>query len=114
MSTLVETNNIRSVDVIDKLIFEKKMRINTVFILKDLDLMIVVLNNKKVLNIQLSEYPKLKNATKNQLDNWKLISKGVGIEWEEIDEDLSLKGFIQTYAYQTALQTIQDKEYIFS
>jgi len=30
-----------------------------------------------------------------QLKNYELISNGTGIHWPDIDEDLSLKGFLQ-------------------
>ncbi|OFX16314.1 MAG: hypothetical protein A2033_01570 [Bacteroidetes bacterium GWA2_31_9] len=114
MNTLDKIKNKKSDNIVDKLIFEKGLKIKTIFIVSDLDLMIIVLNNKKILNIQLTDYPKLKNANKNQLNNWKLISGGIGIEWEDLDEDLSLKGFIETYAYQTAIQSINQNEYLFT
>ncbi len=113
MNTLEKINDIKSNDIIDKLIFEKGLRIKNLFIEHSLNLMIVVLSNKKILNISLSEYPKLHFASLEQLNRWNLISDGIGIEWEELDEDLSLKGFIQTYVYQTAIQTIQQNEVVF-
>jgi len=113
MNTLDKINNISSTDLVDKLIFEKKLRINTLFIVKELDLMIIVLNNKKVLNLRISEFKKLKNATKKQLDNWALIGGGVAIEWIDLDEDLSLKGFIQKFAFEKTMQTIQQEEFTF-
>jgi hypothetical protein len=113
MNTLDKINNIKSTDIVDKLIFEKNLRINTLFIVVELDLMIIVLNNKKVMNLQISQYSKLKNATLEQLNNWTIIGGGVAIEWSDLDEDLSLKGFIQKYAFQKTLQTIQQKELTF-
>lgn len=37
-------------------------------------------------------FPRLANASEEQRNNWKLISRKQGVEWEEIDEHLSLKG----------------------
>jgi len=37
----------------------------------------------------------LKEAEKNQLLQYELISGGIGIHWPLLDEDLSLKGFLQ-------------------
>lgn len=42
----------------------------------------------------LSNFPRLNKATVSELNNWKLIGKGYGIHWEEIDEDLSAEGLL--------------------
>jgi len=110
MNILDKINNIKSEDAIDILIFEKKLRISTIFILIEMDMIIVVLNNKKLLNIRISKYPKLKNASIEQLNNWELVGGGVAIEWLDLDEDLSLKGFIQNYALQTTIKSLQKEE----
>ena len=62
---------------------------------KELDLMIVVLSNGFVIKEMLSDYPSLKKATVKNLNNWRIISGGIGISWEKINEDLSLKGFLK-------------------
>jgi hypothetical protein len=49
-----------------------------------------------VLQQKLSAYPNLKNASSEQLQNYELIAQGTGIHWPQLDEDLSLKGFLQT------------------
>ncbi len=59
------------------------------------DMMLVILNTKVVLNQSLSTYPILKKADKGQLQQYKIISGGVGVHWPLLDEDLSLKGFLQ-------------------
>ncbi len=41
-------------------------------------------------------YPSLRDATKEQREKYRLIGKGIGIDWKEIDEDLSVAGFLQT------------------
>ena len=57
--------------------------------------MLIVLNNKKVLTQKLSISKRLKSATESQLSNYRLISQGVGVHWPDVDEDLSLKGFLR-------------------
>ena len=84
-----------SIDSLDKLILENDLRISSLIIQKDLDLIIFVLNNQKVLRVKLSNYPRLKNARIEELNNWRLIAKGIGIRWEDLDEDLSLKEIIK-------------------
>ena len=82
-------------DALEQLIIEENLRIQKVDFHKDLDLIIIVLNTKAVLKQKLSTYTKLKEATNEQLSEYKLIADGIGVSWPELDEDLSLKGFLQ-------------------
>ncbi len=61
----------------------------------ELDLMLIVLNTKALLQQQLSHYPSLAKASVEQLHNYELIANGTGVHWPDLDEDLSLKGFLQ-------------------
>lgn len=82
-------------DPLESIIFEGGLRIIGMHFHKDLDLMLIVLNNKKVLTRKLSSSERFKNATSDQLSNYRLISNGVGVHWPDLDEDLSLKGFLK-------------------
>ncbi len=105
MNTL---NKYRAKDSIDILIFEKGLRIKNLIIDKDLDLIAIILNTGKILECKISDYPKLKAATNDQLNSWHLISGGIGVSWEELNEDLSVKGFIKTSALNTMLRDLQN------
>lgn len=94
----------RAKDTIDILIFEKGLRIKTLMIDKDLDLLAVVLNNGKILESRISYYSRLEKASVKQLNAWRLISNGVGVSWENLDEDLSIKGFIKITALNDMLR----------
>lgn len=37
-------------------------------------------------------FPRLRRATAAQRNHWRLIGRGVGIHWEDLDEDLSVEG----------------------
>lgn len=82
-------------DTLEQVIFEKGLRIVSVYFQIDLDLMLVVLNNKKVLERPISSSNPLKGASKENLNHYRLISDGIGIHWPDLNEDLSLKGFLQ-------------------
>ncbi|MEQ9299751.1 MAG: DUF2442 domain-containing protein [Cyclobacteriaceae bacterium] len=82
-------------DTLEQVIFEKGLRIVSVYFQMELDLMLVVLNNKKVLERPISSSNRLKGASSESLNNYRLISDGLGIHWPDLDEDLSLKGFLQ-------------------
>ena len=83
-------------DAIESLIINEGLRIEALDFHPEQDMMLVILNTKVALNQSLSAYPLLKAADKEQLQQYKLIGGGTGVHWPLIDEDLSLKGFLQT------------------
>ena len=54
----------------------------------------VSLSDGRTLTLPLSWYPRLKHGTPAERNNWRLVGDGVGIHWPELDEDLSVEGFI--------------------
>jgi hypothetical protein len=80
-------------DPIDKMIFEEGLRIKMVYFVQDMDLMLIVLNTRKVLERKISMSGRLASATQEQLTHYE-ISR-TGIHWPELDEDLSLRGFLK-------------------
>lgn len=40
-------------------------------------------------------YPRLFNATNEQLNKWEILGGGYGIHWSELDEDLSTEGLLR-------------------
>ena len=55
----------------------------------------VILADGREVSVPLEWFPSLRDATKDQREKWSLIGKGIGIHWEEIDEDLSVAGLLQ-------------------
>jgi hypothetical protein len=91
MSTLA--NN--QYDAIESIIFTENLRIEALDFHPEQDLMLVVLSTKVVLTQKLSSYKSLGAADKFQLLQYELIGGGTGVHWPLLDEDLSLKGFLQ-------------------
>jgi Protein of unknown function (DUF2442) len=91
MSTLA--NN--QYDAIESIIFTEDLRIEALDFHPEQDLMLIILNTKVVLTQKLSSYKCLKAADKSQLLQYDLIGRGTGVHWPLLDEDLSLKGFLQ-------------------
>jgi hypothetical protein len=56
--------------------------------------MIVFLEDGRELSVPLEWFPRLRKATKEQLEKWRFIGKGEGIHWEEIDEDISIENLL--------------------
>jgi len=100
-------DDINSSDLIEKLIFEKGLRIKNVLTDKSLDLLVLILNNGKLIQTNLSLYPILKSATHENLENWTLIGNGIGVHWTNLDEELSLKGFIKGLALKNILHELE-------
>jgi len=61
----------------------------------DADRMHVQLSDGREIIVPLEWFPSLRNATDEQRNRWRLIGKGVGIHWEDLDEDISLDGLLR-------------------
>lgn len=46
------------------------------------------------IGVPLDWFPKLRDADNEQRNKWRLIGKGTGIHWEEIDEDISVESML--------------------
>ena len=101
--------NKRSSDPFERLIFEKGLRIKQIMVDKNLNTMIVLLNNAHAIKVQISNFPALKKATQEELAQWELSGNGIGIRWNVLDEDLSLKGLIKESALASILNRLESK-----
>ncbi len=54
------------------------------------DAMVVSLSDGRQVSVPLEWFPRLRDATPVERRNWRLIAKGVGIHWEDVDEDISV------------------------
>jgi hypothetical protein len=54
----------------------------------------LLLEDGRQVSAPLAFYPRLLRATGKQLKKYHLIGNGIGIHWEDIDEDLSVEGII--------------------
>jgi len=65
------------------------------------DKMYVELDSSRVLTVPYNYTKRLENATPQQLNNYRLIANGVGIHFEDIDEDISVDGIIRDFGNDT-------------
>jgi hypothetical protein len=91
----MNTSANKQFDAIDNIIFKEGLRIKAVDIHPELDLITIYLNTKAVLSQNISAHKLLKEAEKSHLLQFELVGGGTGIHWPLLDEDLSLKGFLQ-------------------
>lgn len=61
----------------------------------DDDMMHVRLVDGREIGVPFEWFTKLRDATKEQRENWRLIGKGVGIHWDELDEDISVSALLK-------------------
>src|SRR4030067_1524434 len=54
----------------------------------------VDLSDGRTISAPLEWFPRLVNATQEERNNWRLIGRGHGIHWEDIDEDISVEGLL--------------------
>lgn len=54
----------------------------------------VKLSDGRTAPIPLDQYPRLAYATKKERANWRTIGQGHGIQWEDLDEDISVDGLL--------------------
>ena len=57
----------------------------------------VRLTDGREISAPLEWFPRLQGATDEQRQHWELIGRGVGIHWEEIDEDISVSGLLDSH-----------------
>ena len=57
--------------------------------------MTIFFEDGRELSTPLEWFPRLRNATSEQLSKWRLIGDGEGIHWEEMDEDISVEKLLE-------------------
>jgi hypothetical protein len=58
------------------------------------DTLSVDLNDGRSISVPIAWYPRLLHSTEQERNNWRLIGRGQGIHWEDIDEDISIEGLL--------------------
>ena len=78
MSTLVDKNK----EVMASVVWFSKNMIH------------VRLLDGREISVPIGWFPKLRDATDEQRTKWQLIGRGIGISWEDIDEDISVESLL--------------------
>ena len=58
------------------------------------DTLSVDLSDGSTISVPLEWFPRLLHAKPKERNNWRLIGRGHGIHWEDIDEDISVEGLL--------------------
>jgi uncharacterized protein DUF2442 len=59
------------------------------------DRLLVVLADGREVAAPLAWFPRLLSATDSQRRNWRLIGRGQGIHWPDVDEDISIASLLR-------------------
>ncbi|WP_375449554.1 DUF2442 domain-containing protein [uncultured Devosia sp.] len=54
----------------------------------------VTLDDGRELSVPVEWFPRLRDASAAARANWRLIGRGEGIHWPDIDEDISILGLL--------------------
>ena len=58
------------------------------------DTLTVDLDDGHTISVPLGWYPRLVHGTPEERNNWRLIGKGEGIHWPDLDEDISVENLL--------------------
>lgn len=58
------------------------------------DALVVDLVDGRSVSVPLARYPRLAHGTAEERAKWRLIGRGEGIHWEDLDEDVSVEGLL--------------------
>ena len=58
------------------------------------DALLVTLTDGRSVSAPLEWFPRLLHATAKQRRHWRLIGGGIGIHWEDVDEDISVRSLL--------------------
>ncbi len=58
------------------------------------DSVVVDLTDGRTISVPLAWYPRLLDGNRAERSNWRLIGRGTGIHWSDLDEDLSVESLL--------------------
>jgi hypothetical protein len=58
------------------------------------DTLSVDLSDGRSISVPVAWFPRLLHSTEQERNNWRLIGRGQGIHWEDVDEDISVEGLL--------------------
>ena len=58
------------------------------------DSLSVELSDGRSLSVPLAWFPRLVHGSETERNNWRLIGKGHGIHWDDLDEDISVENLL--------------------
>ena len=73
------------------------------------DELVVDLEDGRVLHVPLEWFPRLRAASEKDRQNLRLIGRGIGIHWPDLDEDISVAGLLRP-SLASALRRLPNRD----
>lgn len=54
----------------------------------------VDLSDGRTISVPLAWFPRLLHGNRSEREQWRLIGRGQGIHWDDLDEDISIAGLL--------------------
>ena len=61
------------------------------------DALHVLLSDGREVSAPLEWFPRLRDATPAQRNDWRFIARGIGIHWEGVDEDIAVSTLLRAW-----------------
>jgi hypothetical protein len=61
----------------------------------DTDALRITLADGRELSAPIAWFPRLRDASSAERENWRFIGRGQGIHWPDLDEDISVAGLMR-------------------
>lgn len=58
------------------------------------DAIAVDLTDGRTISVPLVWYPRIAHASLEERDNWRLLGRGEGVRWPDLDEDISVENLL--------------------
>ena len=71
------------------------------------DSLTVDLDDGRTISVPLSWFPRLLHGSTEERNNWRLIGRGEGIHWSDLDEDISVAGLLDGMPSQESQDSFQ-------
>ena len=71
------------------------------------DTLTVDLRDGRTISVPVAWYPRLAHGTVQERENWRLIGRGEGIHWPDLDEDISVEGLLAGKPSGESQQSLQ-------
>ena len=71
------------------------------------DSLIVDLRDGRTIVVPLCWYPRLLHGTQPERKRWRLIGRGAGVHWPDLDEDVSVQGLLAGHASSESVSSLR-------
>ena len=59
------------------------------------DALVVELSDGRTVSVPLAWFPRLAHGSTTERANWRLVGRGEGVHWPDLDEDISVEGLLR-------------------